>query len=59
MFCTKLINGRITRAKDHLMGKKCNVQVCIKCSYQITSKKIMLKLEKKTRDLTMFYSSVL
>jgi len=47
-YCGKVMKGRVTRVKEHLMAKKGNVDACTKTSKNVREE--LLKLYKENTD---------
>ena len=46
-YCSKVMKGGITRAKQHLMGKRGNVSACDKCPKEVREELWGYEKEKK------------
>ena len=58
-YCSKVMKGGITRAKQHLMGKRGNVSACDKCPKEVREELWGYEKEKKKKDSEAFKRVVL
>ncbi|XP_027357050.1 uncharacterized protein LOC113866362 [Abrus precatorius] len=49
-FCGKVMSAGITRVKQHLIGKKCNVKACPKCPEEVRKEIETYQKEKKNQN---------